>query len=51
MKVLLLFRIDARESDQSYKYPFLQYMEVTSTIDTVDVALEYVCLRWTADDK
>lgn len=48
---VLLFMIGARESNESHEYAFLQYIEVTSSIGTVDETLMFVCLRWSITNK
>lgn len=51
MSVLLLLRIDIRESIESRKYAFLQYMDVKCLVETVDEILGCVCLEYSTDDE
>lgn len=44
--VLLLFRINVRESYEGQKYTFLQFTEMTYPTDTVDAILR--CIRLSA---
>lgn len=50
-KILLLFRMNVSVNSESRKYSFLSYMKVTNRIDTEDITLGFVCLRWFTDDE
>lgn len=50
-EVLLLFRVGVRESIEIQKYAFLQYMEATGPIHTVDETLGSVCLVWNTAEE
>lgn len=50
-KVLLLLKISGRESNENEEYNFLQYLEVTRTIDTVDETLLCVCVWCSTDEE
>lgn len=49
--VLLLFRVSVREDSERLDYTFLQCMEVTRSIDTVDETLGCACVCWSTDDE
>lgn len=51
MKVLLLFRIVARESDESQECTYLQSADVTRSRNTVEIILGCFGLRSTTDGK
>lgn len=50
-KVLLLFKISVRKSNEKQEYAFLPYIAVTSLTDTLERTLGCVSLRWSIENK
>lgn len=50
--MLLLFHPNTRTNDRmSGEFVFVRYVEITSTIDSVDLCLNCPCLGWATDDE
>lgn len=49
--VLLFFRIEVREVNESEEYPFLYYMEVGCPRDTMNETFRCIRLRWSTDEE
>lgn len=47
----ILFWISVKETSGSHQYACLQFMDVTSPLDTVDERLRFLCLRYNTADK